>query len=31
LVVLLCSESMEARWKEVKDLVDWISADPALL
>lgn len=30
LVVLICSESMEARWKEVKDLADWISNDPSL-
>jgi serine-type D-Ala-D-Ala carboxypeptidase (penicillin-binding protein 5/6) len=30
LVVLLCSDSMEVRWKEVKDLIDWIVVDPSL-
>ena len=25
LVILLCSESMEARWNEVRSLVSWIS------
>lgn len=31
LVILINSQSMEARWKEVRDLVEWIVSDPSLL